>query len=353
MPWGQGAYTPTTFESPPPKSNFSSFGDPNSFTAAAGTQAGDYDSIMKNYDNVINNNSSNPLTSQNVAPQSSVAPQSVNPQSIQGPQPVSAQSVTPQQFQYNQSPDVTSSLADLSNLATTGGYTPAGIADIRARDIAPTRSIYAGAQQNVQRSRALGGGYSPNMNATQAQMARDESSQIGDINTNANAGIAQNVAANELSASGMYAGAAGAANAAKTQAGEFNTSNVNQANEFNSSQGLQANEFNSGQTTSVNEANASNALQAGEFNTSATDANNQANANRAQTASTGNADRSLAAQEDARKNILAGIQGKTSLYGTTPALTSTFGNQVLQAGNLGQGQQQIDSQRRRELLGYG
>ena len=36
-------------------------------------------------------------------------------------------------------------------------------------------------------------------------MARDESNQVSGIDTAANAGIAQNVAANEIAASGTYA----------------------------------------------------------------------------------------------------------------------------------------------------
>ncbi len=268
------AYPKST--SPTPISPTSSFGSPNTFTAAANQQAGDYDTIMKGYSDLATSFAKNPL---------------------------SAGTVTPQLAPYTQSADVTNSLAGLSDLATTGGYTPQGIADIRARDISPTRSIYANAQQNVERAKALGGGYSPNYNAVQAKMARDESTQIGDINTNANAGIAQNVAANRLSAAPAYAGASAGANQAETQAGQFNANTTNTVN-------------------------------------------------------TGNADRNLAAQFQNRGNILGTLQGQTSLYGTTPALTNTFGNQVVQATQAGQGQQninqnqqQIDEQKQRDIFG--
>jgi hypothetical protein len=40
------------------------------------------------------------------------------------------------------------------------------------------------------------------------------------------------------------------------------------------------------------------------------------------------------------------------LYGTTPALTNTFGNQVVQAGQLGQGQQQLNQQNQNGLLNF-
>jgi hypothetical protein len=280
-PYGRGG--PPIAPTGPPLPT-SQFGNPSTFTAAAKTQASDYDTIMKQYGDILTKNAASPLVSNNV--------------SYQG---IPAQSV-----QYQQSGDVTNSLANLSDLAATGGYTPQGIADIRARDISPTRSIYANAQQNAERARALSGGYSPNFNATQRQMARDESNQIANIDTAANAGIAQNVATNRISAASPYASASSAANAAKTAADQKAVDVINQ----------------------INEANANNNLQAKEFNSS----------------------QGLQAQVANRQNILGASQGMTSLYGTTPALTSTFGNQVGQAANIGQGQQQINDQRQRNIL---
>lgn len=241
---------------PPPTTPTSLFGNPATFTDAANTQASDYDNIMKEYTDFIahlNNNSSTPIA--------------------------------PQLSNYSQSPDVTNSLSTLSNLATTGGYSDADIANLRARGISPTRSIYANAQQNVERQRALQGGYSPNFNAVQAQMARDESNQIADINTNVNAGIAQNVVANELAAAPSYASASATANAAQTQADQANAAIVNQINEMNAQLALAHNQLG-----------------------------------------------------------LGAIQGQASLYGTTPALTNLFGNQVVQAGQLGQSQQALNNQ---------
>lgn len=270
-----------------PKSSISpSFGDPATFGSAVNTQAGDYDSIMAQYKNLAAQGSQNPITASTV----------------------STPSVAPQTAPYVQSADVTKSLSNLSSLSDTGGYTDAGIADIRARDISPIRSIYSNAQQNVERAKALGGGYSPNFNATQAKMARDESDKIGDVTTAANAGIAQNVAANKLSASSSYAGASSTANAATAAADKANADIVNQINE--------------------------------------------SNAARATSVATGNADRTLAADSSNRDNILKGIQGQASLYGTTPALVNTFGNQVGDAARLGQGQQDINEQRHRNTLDF-
>ena len=280
MPGIGGNFNPTTNTNP-----LSQFGNPASFTAGATTQASDYDTIMKNYGDFVRNASQNPITSTNVTP-STIAPQTAP---------------------YQQSADVTSSLSKLSDLATTGGYTPQGIADIRARDISPTRGIYAQGQQELERNKAIGGGYSPNFAAATSQMARDESNQIAGIDTAANAGIAQNVAANRLAAASPYAAASSAANQAQTQSGQFNANAVNAANE--------------------------------------------ANANRNMSAQTGNADRSLDAQFRNKGNILSGLEGSRNLYGTTPALTNTFGQQVSNATQLGQNQQQINEQKQRDIFG--
>ncbi|MBI3334571.1 hypothetical protein HYZ97_03730, partial [Candidatus Pacearchaeota archaeon] len=191
---------------PPP---MSLFGDPATFTAAARTQASDYDRIMKSYSDFLDASQTNPLTATSVTPQM----------------------VTPQTAQYRQSQDVTGSLANLSNLAATGGLSPAEIADIRARDISPIRSIYANAQQNVERQRALAGGYSPNYNAVQAQMARDEAEQIAERTTAVNAGIAEMRAKGRLSAAPAYAGAAGSEAGRATEAAERNAAIINQINE--------------------------------------------------------------------------------------------------------------------------
>lgn len=245
----------------------SMFGNPNTFTAAADTQAKDYDKIMNNYGDIYGQARNNPLK---------------------------FNSVSPQYGQYSQSADETGALANLSELSKTGGYDEKGIADLRARGVSPTRSIYASAQRNLDRSKSLSGGYSPNYGALTAKMAREMSDQIGAIDTNVNAGIAQNVASNRLAASGTYAGAASRANEAKTGA-SFNNANIgNEAQRFNSSGNLEA-------------------------------------------------------QRNNRSQALDATHGMASLYGTTPALASLYGNQVMQARQSGQAQQGLDDNRRRDM----
>lgn len=301
---------------PTPIAPTSLFGNPATFTAAANTQASDYDKIMEEYANLARS----PLIG---------SPGQISVGQLAAPHPVTAPNVAPQTAPYQQSGDVTSSLAGLSDLATTGGYTPQGIADIRARGISPIRSIYANAQQNAERQRALSGGYSPNFNAVQAQMARDESSQIGDITTNVNAGIAQNVASNRIAAAPAYASASATANAAQQEADARNAAIVNQINEANANRATQVGEFNTGMATDVGKFNAGMGLSGSEFNV-----------NNALQIALAN-----------RQGQLGAIQGQANLYGTTPALVNTFGNQVIQAGQLSQGQQQLNQNQQRMLFG--
>ena len=291
------------------------FGDPSTFAAAAATQGSDYDRIMADYARIA----SQPIR----APESITAPQ-IPPSSL--PQ-ITAPTISPALSAYSRTADVTGSLANLSNLATTGGYSDADIANIRARGISPIRSIYANAQQNVDRQRALAGGYSPNYNAVQAQMARDEAQQIADESTNVEATIAQNRAQNRLSAAAPYASAAGAESALSTSAAQRNADIINQINQANVANQLNIATGNRAVDLQTAEANRAAAMQAAEGNRAAEMA-----------VATGNRDAATQA-------ALASAGGRASLYGTTPALTQTFGNQVAQAGQLSQNQQDIRNRR--------
>jgi len=93
---------------------------------------------------------------------------------------------------------INNALSGYQNFANTGGFSPEDIQNLRERAIAPTRSIYASAQSNIDRQRALNNGYSPNYTAAQAKLARDLSQSIADSQTNANAGIAQMVQQGKL-----------------------------------------------------------------------------------------------------------------------------------------------------------
>jgi hypothetical protein len=89
-------------------------------------------------------------------------------------------------------------MQNFSELAATGGYSEQGKQDLRERGVSPIRSIYANANRDVDRQKALQGGYSPNYTAAKTKLARDLSQDIGDRVTSVNAGIAQNVASNRV-----------------------------------------------------------------------------------------------------------------------------------------------------------
>lgn len=186
-------------------------------------QAGDYDSIMKGYKDLL--------------------------------------AKTGQLQPYSASTARAPAISNLANLSSTGGYSDTDVANLRERGISPIRSIYAGANRDVDRQRALQGGYSPNYNAVKAKLAREQSESIGGAMTNVNAQLAQNIAQNKLSAASPYASITSAQAGAEDEASQFNRRELPQQ---------------------------------------------QAQA----------------------------LQGMTSLYGTTPALASLFGNQALQGAQL-------------------
>lgn len=91
-----------------------------------------------------------------------------------------------------------SAFAGFQQFAQTGGFSPEDLANIRARALSPVRAVYANAQREVNRQRALQGGYSPGFNVLQARMAREQGQEISDQATNAEASIAEMVQKGKL-----------------------------------------------------------------------------------------------------------------------------------------------------------
>lgn len=96
--------------------------------------------------------------------------------------------------------------ADYNNLmsgydefAKTGGFSGEDLGNIRARAVAPTRAVYANANREVNRSRALQGGYSPGFGTLKSRMAREQATGMSDAATNVEAAIAQLVQQGRLS----------------------------------------------------------------------------------------------------------------------------------------------------------
>lgn len=272
---------------PPIGPQTNSFGSPSTFSAAVNTQASDYDSIMKAYKSLLTSSGSGSSTF------SPVSPTSVS--NIQIPN-------------YSVSSELQGALTNLSSLSATGGYSDQDIQDLRARGVGPIRSIYQTAQRNLDRTKSLQGGYSPNYTAASAKMAREQSEEVGNAVQNVNAGIANSVAANKLSASGSYATLAAAENARKIEIQQANAELMREIAAFNANAINSANQFNA----------------AGRLNT----------------------------QNMNLQNLFRGAEGMANLYSSSPGLVNTFGSQVAQAANSNQNQQQINNNNRNSWMGF-
>lgn len=235
---------------------------PGTAQAAQETNADDYDSIMGAYKNLQNTSSRAPTQQMSYTP------------------------ITPRMHQYNPSSEFSSAMSTVRGLTESGGYTPSDIQAIRARAVSPIRSIYSSANRNINRQRTLQGGYSPNYTAASVKMAREMSEQLGEANTNVEAGLAETISKNRMQAAGMYAPLAAEESRLRSSVDMANVDSTNRANETNRLMPLQYAQFNNDQ-----------------------------------------------AQQNWMQQMQA-IEGMRSMYGTTPALSSTFGNQVLQSQSL-------------------
>ena len=178
------------------------------------------------------------------------------------------------------------SYAGYEDFSKTGGYSANDIANLRARGTSPVRAAYANAEREVSRQRALQGGYSPNATATLAKMAREQGQAGADAMQGVEAGLVQ--ARNQ----GKLAGLGGMSNIEGQRLGA---------------------------DLDVSKFNANARMNTDQFNT----------ANR------------MAYDQSMRDNQLKALQGMTTLYGTTPGMASTFGDQLMsatgQSGTFGLG----------------
>jgi hypothetical protein len=88
------------------------------------------------------------------------------------------------------------------DFANTGGYSGQDIQDLRARAIDPIRGVYSRAQSELDRNRALQGGYSPNYAAASSKMTRQLAHEVGDANVNVNASLADQIRQGKLAGLG-------------------------------------------------------------------------------------------------------------------------------------------------------
>lgn len=153
------------------------------------------------------------------------------------------------------------------DFASTGGYSPTDIQELRARGTSPIRAVYGNTMMEMDRARSLGGaGGAPNYIAAASKAQRELPGQMADATTNVNAGLAEAIR------SGKLAGLAGMSGIGSTMGG----------------------------------------LAAGE-------AGRQQNAQNM-------TEQSL---QNHQQMDLAGLSGQAGLYGTTPGMAATFGNQAL------------------------
>lgn len=176
---------------------------------------------------------------------------------------------------YTNTADYMSSINRLKGLAETGGYSDASIADLRERGISPIRSVYANAQRDINRRNTASGGVSANYNALKSRMAREESSKIADQVTSVNAAIADKVAGNKIGVATSLGGLTAGEQSERNRHGLATADMQNDASRFNAGR-----------------------------------------------------------QDINTDSKLRALSGMSSLYGTTPALTNTFGNQALQGAQL-------------------
>lgn len=197
------------------------------------------------------------------------------------------------------------------DFAATGGYSPTDVQELRARGIAPIRAAYGNTVRELDRSRALGGnGGSPNYIAAASRAQRDLPGQQADAETTVNANLADAIR------QGKEFGLTGISGTGATMGGL-------------SSQEAQ-------RMLSAQMANQDANLKASMANQGAD----------IQTQGMGEASRwSLANAQ------LQGLGGQTSLYGTTPAMAATFGNQALNAYGQRLGAEQGRNQTGLGLIG--
>lgn len=209
----------------------------------------------------------------------------------------------PTKFSVMRPPQLDEAYGNLSSagkgyqqFADTGGYSPTDIQELRARGVAPIRAAYGNTMMELDRARSLGGGGgAPNYIAAASRAQRELPGQMADATTTVNAGLADAIRQGKLSGLGGLTAVGG-------------------------TQGNLAGD----------EANRD--LQA-----------------------QGMGEQSL---QNLRSNQLASFGGQASLYGTTPGMTSMFGNQALSAYNQRAGMEQSRNQYGLGLLdaqlrGYG
>lgn len=172
------------------------------------------------------------------------------------------------------------------DFAKTGGYSDTDQQELRARGTAPIRSAYGNTMMEMDRARSLGGNAgSPNYIAAASRAQREMPGQMADAMTGVNASLADAIR------QGKLAGLEGITRVGSTMGG-------------------------------LSDSEAGRMLTA--------DIHNQG------------ADLQTQGMKDSADRF--GLSGKAQLYGTTPGLSSTFGDQALRGYNTRAGLEQSRNQ---------
>lgn len=151
---------------------------------------------------------------------------------------------TPKEQQYSQSPELTNAIQMIRELAETGGYSESDKSNIRARGISPIRSVYANAMQNLDRSKALQGGYSPGYTAATSKLTRELADRIAGQTMNVNADLAEKVAQGKMQMAPQLGNITGHVNDLINSISGKNVDTSNEAGMFNSKMGFDVGQAN-------------------------------------------------------------------------------------------------------------
>lgn len=113
---------------------------------------------------------------------------------------------------YTRTQDFGDAVSVLKELARTGGYSDADISSLRARGASPIRAAYKNAERNLNRTRAIQGGYAPGFASALTRMAREQGDLASEAMQKVNADIAEKVASGRITSAGKYGDIAGGEN---------------------------------------------------------------------------------------------------------------------------------------------
>lgn len=195
-------------------------------------------------------------------------------------------------------PESEFALKGYRDFAETGGYSPTDIQELRARGVGPVRAGYANTMRELERARTLGGG-APNFIAAASRAQRELPGQMADVLTGVNAELANAVRQGKIAGLGGVTGIDQALRAAKMTgiSGFGGMAEADVGRQFQAELANQEMDMRAQQLTEQGY--------------------NQYDAKQMAMAELG----------------LQGLGGERSLYGTTPAMAATFGNQALEAYN--------------------